>query len=199
MKHAWLSLSLACLICSSGLAQTTAPVIADDPSIAISALRTELIDSFNKGDLDRLLSHLDPDVVVTWQNGEVCRGPQQVKAYYDKMMTGPNRIVQSVSSDPKVTDRHVYGDWAVSWGEMNDHFKLTDGSDLRMGSKFTATIARRGDAWKVTSFHASVNAFDNSILSIAVKKTALWTGVVAGAISLIVGLAFGRFAMKARK
>jgi len=26
-------------------------------------LRGELIDSFNKGDVDRLLSHLDPDVV----------------------------------------------------------------------------------------------------------------------------------------
>ena len=29
----------------------------------------------------RILEHLDPDVVVTWQNGEVCRGREQVRAY----------------------------------------------------------------------------------------------------------------------
>ncbi len=54
-------------------AQTTQAVAVTDadPMAAINSLRSELVDSFNKGDLDRLLSHLDPDVVVTWQNGEV--------------------------------------------------------------------------------------------------------------------------------
>src|SRR5215207_7681082 len=109
-----------------------ASVSTADPTEAITLLRQELIDSFNKGDLDRLLSHLDPDVVITWQNAEVCRGPGDVRAYYAKMMTGPERRVEKVSSDPKVDGRHVYGDWAVSWGRMNDHFVLTDGSDFNM-------------------------------------------------------------------
>src|SRR5689334_21757485 len=121
------------------VAQTTQPVSDEDPLQAINHLRTELVDAFNKGDDDRLLSHLDPDVVVTWQNGEVCRGPQAVRAYYNKMMTGPDKRVEKVSADPKVDDRHVYGDWAVSWGKMNDHFVLTDGSQLALDSRFTAT------------------------------------------------------------
>src|SRR5687768_1169465 len=79
-----------------------AGVTSDDPTQAITLLRQELIDSFNKGDVDRLLSHLDPEVVITWQNAEVCRGPAQVRAYYDKMMTGPERRVEKVSSDPQV-------------------------------------------------------------------------------------------------
>ena len=162
---------------------TGAPVTGNDPTQAITQLRQELIDSFNKGDLDRLLSHLDPDVVVTWQNGEVCRGPEAVRAYYNKMMTGPEWRVQKVSADPKVDDRHVYGDWAVSWGSMNDHFVLTSGEELSMNSRFTATIARRGDAWKVTSFHASVNAFANPILRFAAKK--------AGSAGLLIGVIVG--------
>jgi uncharacterized protein (TIGR02246 family) len=166
-------------------------VTADDPTQAIGLLRQELIDSFNKGDLDRLLSHLDPDVVITWQNGEVCRGPAAVRAYYDKMMKGPDRRVEKVSADPKVDDRHVYGDWAVSWGSMNDHFTLTDGSELAMNSRFTATIARRGDAWKVTSFHASVNAFDNPILGYAAKKAGTWSLVIGAALGLLIGAVGG--------
>jgi len=38
---------------------------------------------------------------VTWQNAEVCRGPQAVKAYHDRMMAGPNRIVAKLSSNPR--------------------------------------------------------------------------------------------------
>src|SRR3954470_7173819 len=89
-------------------AQTSKPVTEADPTTAITTLRTELVDSFNKGDVDRLLSHLDPDVVVTWQNGEVCRGPQAVKDYHDRMMTAPNHIVAKLSANPTVDDRHVY-------------------------------------------------------------------------------------------
>jgi hypothetical protein len=100
--------------------------------------------------------------------------------------------VEKVSADPKVDDRHVYdGDWAVSWGSMNDHFKLTDGSDLAMNSRFTATIARRGDVWKVTSFHVSVNAFDNPILGYAAKKAGGWSLAIGVLVGLLIGAIAG--------
>ena len=186
------------LFTSSLLAQATVPVTSDDPKIAISTLREELIGSFNKGDLPRLLSHLDPDVVVTWQNSEVCRGPNEVKAYYDKMMTGSERRVKSVHADPKITDRHLYNDWAVSWGTMNDEFILADGTQLKLDSKFTATIARRGSEWKVTSFHVSGNLFENPIVGYAVKRTALMSAAIAGVIGLAIGFIAARF-LKNRK
>lgn len=189
---------IAMLLVSPAFGQTSQPVMTPDATVAIGELRTELIDSFNAGDLPRLLSHLDPDVVITWQNGEVCRGPEQVRAYYDRMMNGANRVVTSVHSDPKVTDRHVYGDWAVSWGELNDHFILTDGSDLQMNSKFTATIVRHEGVWRVASFHLSVNAFDNSIMKLATRKTAMWVGGLALVGGLLVGLLAGRMSRRKR-
>jgi ketosteroid isomerase-like protein len=184
-------LFIVALLAGRVLAQTTKPVTEADPTAAIAALRGELIDSFNKGDVDRLLSHLDPDVVATWQNGEVCRGPDAVRAYYNKMMTGPDRIVAKLSSNPIVDDRHVYGDWAVSWGNLHDSYELKDGTTFKFESRFTATIARRGAEWKVTSFHASVNAFDNPVLKIAATKGATWAGGAAGVIGLAVGLVAG--------
>jgi ketosteroid isomerase-like protein len=179
--------------CITAPAQTTQPaaVTTDDPTEAIKALREQLIDSFNKADVDRLLSHLDPDVVLTWQDTTVCRGPTEVRAYYDKMMSGPNRIVKDVKSNPQVTDRHIYGtgddQWAVSWGQMNDTFHLMDGQSFTLNSKFTATIARRGEAWKVTSFHVSANLFENDILKYAVGKAGTMGAVIAGIVGLIVG------------
>lgn len=178
--------------------QATQPVTEPDALKAINLLRTELVDSFNKGDVNRLLWHLDADVVVTWQNGEVCRGPQAVKAYYERMMAAPNHVVAKLSSNPVVDDRHVYGDWAVSWGNLHDDYELNDGSKFKFDSRFTATIAKRGNEWKVTSFHASVNAFDNPILLVAEKKAATWVGIIGAVAGVVVGGAIG-FVMGGRK
>ena len=68
---------------------------------AITQLREGLVNSFNQGDIDRLLTFLDTNAVVTWQNGEVCEGTAAVKAYYDRMMKGDRPVVSKVTSDPK--------------------------------------------------------------------------------------------------
>jgi len=173
----------------------SAPAQADEPQ-AVGVLREGLIDSFNKQDIDSLLNYLAPDVVVTWQNGEVCHGPAEVKAYYQKMMKGDQPIVAKVTADPKVDGRQIYGDWAVSFGHMNDRFLLTDGSDLPMDSRFTATISHQGDRWLITAFHLSTNTFDNPVLGYAVKKGATYgalAGAVGGlAIGVLVGAVFAR-------
>ena len=174
------------LLAPTARGQSTQPA---DPTAALGVLRADLIDSFVKGDLPRLLSHLDDDVVVTWQNGEVCRGPAAVKGYYEKMMTAPGHIVKSVRADPHIADRHVYGDWAVSWGTMNDTFELNDGHTFAMDSRFTATTARRGDQWKIVAFHVSANVFDNDVMRYAVRKSAAWTAAAAGVGGLVVGAA----------
>jgi len=57
-----------------------------------------------------------------------------------------------------------------------------------LNSRFTATIAKRGDKWLVSSFHASVNAFENPILMLAVKKIALIGGVGGIVVGIIVGI-----------
>lgn len=190
---AWMFLALAVPI----MGQT--PAKTDDATAAITQLREGLITSFNKGDIDSLLSYLDTDVVVTWQNGEVCRGPEGVRAFYQRMMTGDNRVVREMKCEPEVVGRHVYGDWAVSWGNLHDHFVLNDGSDLPFNSVFTATIAKRGDRWLVIAFHTSVSAFDNPVLSRAEHKVGLWLGLGGAVVGLILGWGLSRaFAGKRR-
>src|SRR4051794_22074605 len=123
-----------------GFAQTNPPPATLDATQAIAHLREGLIDSFNKADVDRLLTYLDTNAVVTWQNGEVCHGPEAVRAYYNKMMQGEHRIVHHIKSEPEILGRHVYDDWAVSWGNLHDRITLMDGSELPFNTLFTATI-----------------------------------------------------------
>ncbi len=176
----------------SAFGQVASPKSLDEEAAGIDRLREGLVTSFNKGDIEGLLTHLAPDVVVTWQNGEVCRGPEAVRAFYHRMMTGEKRVVREIKSEPEVLGRQVYGDWAVSWGNLHDHFVLTDGSDLPFHSVFTATTAKRGDRWVVMAFHASVSAFENPVLAVATRKTALWLGLGGGAAGLLLGLSAAR-------
>lgn len=171
-----------------GFCQSPSAANTDEAAAAITRLRDGLVTSFTKGDIDGLLAHLDPDVVVTWQNGEICRGPEAVRAFYARMMTGDKRVVREIKSEPEVIGRQVYDNWAVSWGNLHDHFVLTDGSDLPFNSVFTATIAKRGDRWLVTAFHTSVNVFENPVLTLATRKTALWSGLGGGAAGLLLGV-----------
>jgi ketosteroid isomerase-like protein len=194
-KNLIVALSLTLLL-NNAFAQTNSS--SSEVDQAITRLREGLIDSFNKGDIDRLLTFLDTNAVVTWQNGEVSEGTAAVKAYYDRMMKGDHPVVSKVTSEPKVLGRHIRGDWEVSWGELNDHFILTDGRDLPLNSRFTATVAKRGDVWKVAAFHASVNAFNNPITAIAVKKISLVAGIGGIITGVIVGLVLASLFRRAK-
>ncbi len=145
----------------------------------LRAIRDHLIDAVNKNDLDRLLTYLDDDVVVTWQNGEVSRGPKEVREYYERMMKGPGRVVESITIEPTVDAlTHLYGDDAgVAYGSSKDHFTLTDGRDFVLVSRWSATAVKKDGQWKIAEFHASGNLFDNPVLWIAVRRTAIWTGI----------------------
>ncbi|HEY7423206.1 MAG TPA: nuclear transport factor 2 family protein, partial [Gemmataceae bacterium] len=68
----------------------------------LRALRDGVIDAFNKNDIDRLLTYVHKDCVLTWQDGEVSRGHEGIREYYRKMMTGDQRVVRDVKATAEV-------------------------------------------------------------------------------------------------
>jgi uncharacterized protein (TIGR02246 family) len=152
----------------------------------LRALRDAMIEAINSKDAEAMLSHLHENVVVTWMNGEVSRGPAEVKAYYDRMMIGENAVVESVAIKPTVERlADVYGDTAVAFGTSDDHFKLKAGMEFDVHSRWSATLLKEGGQWKIVSFHGSTNLFDNPLLNGA-KRAIYWSG--AGGLVLGVAL-----------
>ena len=97
------------------------------------------MDSFNRGDIDALLGSISPTVVVIWQNGEVNQGPDAVRQFYTRMMTGPDSVVTKVAFLPEVEGRRFYGNTAVSYGTLNDRFTLRNGQELPLNSRWSST------------------------------------------------------------
>ncbi len=190
----WVGLALAACLTAAG----AEPAAKEDPAHEeLRALRRELTQAINNNDLDKLLALLDDDVVVTFMNAEVARKPEQVKAYYERMMKGEHRIVDSFTTDPTVDElTHMYGDTGVAFGSSKDHFKLVDGRDFQVETRWTAVLVKKQDKWKVAGFHASASIFDNPVLYIAIRKTAAWTGGIAAVVGLVIGFAAAWFLKK---
>lgn len=162
----------------------------------LRALRDGLLDAINKGDIERQLTYLHPNIVVTALNGEVSRGQEGVRAYFLKMTTGPKRVVESFHCEVTVDELTILygGDTGVAFGSAVQSYKLTDGLKLDAKTRWTATLVKEQDRWLVASLHASANLFDNPLLT-AAKKTAYW----AGGIALLVGLIIGSLLSRRRK
>ena len=166
---------------------------AEDPAHAeLRILRTEIIDAITKGDIDTVISHVDPNVVVTWQNSEVCRGRQALKDFFHK--TGKDSF-KGYKVPPTPDDLTILhgGDTGISFGETIAEYKLL-GKDYEIKSRWTATLVKADGKWLLAAYHISMNVLDNPLLNTA--KSALY---VAGGSALVIGIAIGVMAMKRRK
>src|SRR5262249_46360749 len=147
----------------------------------LRALRDRILDSFNRNDLDGLLKNVHPNVVVTWQDGSVSRGHDGIRAYYDRMMKGPQRVVDKVTATADVDELTIlHGESSgLAFGKLEQDFALTDGKQFHLSSRWTADLVREGGRWVLAGLHVSANVFDNPILSMAMKRVGLWAGVAA--------------------
>jgi uncharacterized protein (TIGR02246 family) len=163
----------------------------------LRALRDGLMDAMNKGDIERQLTYVHPNVVVTWHNAEVSRGRDGIRSYYNRLMSGPSRFVEKFSAEVNVDELTIlYGaGTGISFGSSVEHFTLTDGRQLDLKGRWSATLVKEDGKWLVASLHVSTNIFDNVILDLA-KKYAMRGIAAAAVIGLAVGWLLGRWRRK---
>jgi ketosteroid isomerase-like protein len=190
MKRSWLwTLLAAVLLAAPAQAQEKDREIHDE----LRAVRDEMKKAFEKRDLDALLAHCDPDVVVTWQDGTVCKGRDELRKYYKEKLLDPNSTVKELTIKKlEVTDfSRLTGkdkETAIAYGTMDDHYVLRDGMEFNLGSHWTCTLIKDKGKWVIVNAHLSANTFYNEVMWQAVKKTMLWFGGGGALIGLLVGI-----------
>lgn len=159
----------------------------------LRALAKTMEEALNKRDLDALLANVDDDLVFTAMNAEAGYGKQHVRDYFNKMLNGPDKVVENINVD-FVPDKLVvfYGpDVAVSAGNAASHYELTSGMKFDVMARWTATLVRKNGHWLVASFHYSTNMFKNPVLD-AQRKFLLLAGGGAALLLAIIGFFVGR-------
>jgi uncharacterized protein (TIGR02246 family) len=183
----FITLVLSTLLQTNAFAETTDPR-ADDRQALLKVFH-EIEAGINDQNVERMVAQMTPDATVVWLNGEVSRGHDEIRAYYQRMVQGPDRILDKYTTVAAVAAHaRFYGDIALADGAMRDAFFPVTRKPFELDSKWTSTSAKINGQWKVVSLHLSANVFNNNLLDEA-KSAAkyLAAGGVLGGL-LLAGL-----------
>ena len=192
MKTILTQIALAVALIAPGWLHAQDQKPAEDPAHQeLRQLRDGLLAAMNSGEIEGSLPFLHTNCVITWHNAEVSRGHAGVRAYFNRVITGPDRLVDSFRCEIKVEELTILhgGDTGVCFGSSDEQFKLKNGKNLQVKGRWSATLVKENGRWLVANMHASTNLFDNVLLALA-RKAALLTGLLC----LIAGLVLGWFA-----
>ena len=178
------------LVCGTAWEKLNA---AEDPAHdELRALRTAVTDAITQGDFDAVIKNVHTNVVVTWQNAEVCRGHQGLRDFFNRMGKASFKGYKVPPTPDELTILHG-ADTGVSFGETVAQYHLL-GKEYELKSRWTATLVKENGRWLLASYHISMNVLDNPLLNAA--KPALY--VAAGA-ALLAGLIAGLLIAKRKK
>lgn len=140
----------------------------------------------NANDLETLASVLAPDFIVTMVDQTVVTDLQGLNDYFQRLVLGEESILQNIVLDPEADalTEFIEERAGLSHGHSTDTYTLPGGQQLVMKSRWTATLVKTGDDWKIKAFHAGVNMLDNPILASAQRMSYVWGagGVVLGVL-----------------
>jgi ketosteroid isomerase-like protein len=146
----------------------------------------ETVETANRGDIYAVMNKLHPDVVITWQNSEVCRGHQGVRDFFERMGKKSFKGYKLPPTPDGLTILHG-GDTGISFGETIGSFSLL-GKEHEIQSRWTAGLVRENGKWLLASYHISMNTLDNPLPDGAKQGLylaaglALATGILAGCL-----------------
>jgi ketosteroid isomerase-like protein len=190
---------IALLLVLGGIATTSAVGQEETPSAKQSeaedpvhnelrALREDLTKALISGDVDRQLTFAHENIVTTWQNNEVTRGRDGLKAFLGKMNSEKQKVFQGYKQSPEPDDLSIIygGDTAIAFGSSIPHYKIL-GMEFDLKNRWTATLVKENDRWVIAAYHVSANVLDNPVLD-AAKKAVYWIGGLALVVGLVLGM-----------
>jgi len=182
------------LLAGSAFAQSSNTAIHDE----LRDLNAGITKAMNDNDVDGILSFVHSNVVFTTMNGDVARGPQALRDYYAKMMTGPDKVVEKVTVNFLADDLTILyqsDTMGVCYGKTQDHYILAGGTKLDLSARWTATFVKENGKWLVVAFHYSTNMFDNPVLD-RFKNLSRILGTGGAIVGLLLGIVIGRKTVK---
>lgn len=177
----------------SGSGESTSEQLHQD----LRKLKATMEKALNEMDIDTVIENVTDDVVFTTMNGDVARGRDGIRKYFEAMLKGPNPRVTSLRTQFEADElSHLYGsNMAVAFGSSKDHYSLAGGDVFDVNARWSGTMIRRDGRWLIANFHYSTNMFDNPVLHAQRRFMllgAVGASVVLMLLSFLVGRAYGR-------
>jgi len=156
------------------------------------AMLADVEAALNAHDFSQAARHLDENGVITYYNAEVTQGHEEGISYFNRMLKDAAAVVKEYSVTSEVSAPAVFhGDTAVAYGTTEEHFKLAEGLEFVLNGRWSTTLQKKQDGWKIIALHFSSNLFDNPLLNNA-KRLNWIVGGAAFAAGILLMFIFGR-------
>lgn len=133
---------------NGAFAQPADPHAADRQ--ALIKVFQEIEAGINHQNVERMVAQMTPDATVTWLNGEVSRGHSEIRAYYQRMVKGPERILDKYTTAAKLGGHaRFFGEVAVADSTVRDSFFPVARALFELSSNWSSTSAKIN--WSVES------------------------------------------------
>ncbi len=166
---------------------------------ALRNVRDTMLQAVNSRDIEGLIKHIHPNVVLTAENGKRFRGVDAVKKFYNDVFANDGGILRSYQvKEFNVAELAILygGDTAIGFGSAVSEYIPVSGPALTVSSQWTATLALVNGNWLVTAFQNTVDFTNNPLMDIlyeeAVLKLVLPLGLGCFLIGGLIGWRFRR-------
>jgi ketosteroid isomerase-like protein len=150
--------------------------------------RESLIEAVIKGDVEKQIEHVLPDVVTIWQNNQVARGHDGLREFMSEFAQGDNNVFQGYTERPSSDDVMIFpgGNVAVAYGTSVPHYKWM-GLEFDLQNRWSASLLKTDGQWKIATYHVSGNLVDNPLLT-AAKQSIYWVAGISIALGVVLGV-----------
>ncbi len=154
----------------------------------LRTLMSSLRDAVNTQDFDGLKPHLHSPFAATMITQDVVTTPEDLKAYFEKWMTGDKAFIKKMKITPEADElTAIYdGKFGVVYGSNKEEYELATGNNYSIDSRWTATVIKDQGQWKLLAIHSGVNFVDNPVLHAVADETTRF-----GIGGVILGFALG--------
>jgi ketosteroid isomerase-like protein len=163
-----LSLLILCAACAGAPTNAIQSPLSDAEAQAthdsLRAFHAKIITAFNASDIDTLMSCVDERVIFVAVNNDLVQGRDAARAYFEKMLKGSTPILKSISTvmEPDGLSTLHSPSLAIAHGTATTTYSLTTGQSFTTKTRWTATVIRVQDQWKVISFQDAAGLFDDA-------------------------------------
>lgn len=160
---------------------------------ALRAILAKGAEALNSRNLDVVAPMLHPGFTIITVDNQKAVGIEAFRKYYEGLFEGPGAMLSKIEVRPVADEetRFLDADSGVVYGTSDETFHFKDGDVRTMKTRWSATVQKDGDAWKLVSVHFSASVLDNPLLaaakSFAMKLAigALVAGLLAGALLML--------------
>ncbi len=163
---------------------------------ALRALLARAVAALNSGDPVRLGDCLAPAFDLTFADQHRLGSIAELTAYAARLRSehGITAITFAPVSDGPA--RFLGADVAIATGTSHDSF-AGGGAPLVLDSRWTATLQRGADGWRIATLHIGVDLMDNAILT-TIRRTVALYALGAAVATLLAGVLLGRWLARRR-